>query len=355
MNILLALLLASAHAAAPAEKKAKPKPAPKAVAPKAAAPAAPAPAVSTKTAPAPPVFPPKAPPASTIDPNAPPKPGKDAAPPDSKPAPLPSVAKPAPVAPPPPPPAPPRAARPALTPKPTVKPGSKAPVPEEARRAFVKGNTAFTDAKSPADLLAAAARYEEAAKLAPSWPDPLYNLAKAREAAGDPAGALTALRAYLSLPLPPAEQREALDWSYALEERASKKSRDDASAAAADKFAGTWSRTLRASSGATLRQTFTLARDGSALTISASDSPKQPFDARVEGDRLEFKWPHTLSDASGPWIKATGVCRGRLSADGRSIEFKQTLLPYTPAQEAYWKEWGAPGDPCGGKPAWTKE
>lgn len=348
MSVLLSLLLACAHAAAPAERpKAKAKPATKAAAP----------AVSTKTVPAPPVhpvFPPKEPPRAAVDPDAPPKPGKDAAPPDRIPAPLTPPAPPKAAPPPAPPPPLPRDARPANTPKPSLKPGSKAPVSEEARRAFVKGNSAFTGAKSPAALRNAAARYEEASRIAPSWPDPLYNLAKAREAAGDPAGALTALRAYLSLPLPPPEQREALDWAYALEERVSKKSKDEAWAAAADKFAGTWSRTLRAGSGATARQTFTLSRKGSELALSSAE-PKPLYDARVEGRFIEFKWPHTFDSGPDMFTAAIGVCRGELSPDGRSIEFTQALLPYTPAQEAHWKERGEPGDPCGGKPAWKKD
>lgn len=91
--------------------------------------------------------------------------------------------------------------------------------PEEARRYFIRGNTALEDARSAEGYQRAIRNYGEALKIAPWWADAYRNLGKAREAARDYAGAIDALTLYLLAGPPQAEAREVQDHIYALEER----------------------------------------------------------------------------------------------------------------------------------------
>lgn len=102
----------------------------------------------------------------------------------------------------------------------------KPAVTEAARRAFVKANAVMGDAKTPEDYAEAAKYYEEASAAAPAWPDPRFNLAKARELRGDFAGAISSLEKYIALG--GADKREAQDLIYVLETK-----RDRAGKAAA--------------------------------------------------------------------------------------------------------------------------
>jgi tetratricopeptide (TPR) repeat protein len=107
----------------------------------------------------------------------------------------------------------------------SVMPASAAPAPsakkakpavtEAARRAFVKANAVMGDAKTAGDYADAAKYYEEASAAAPAWPDPQFNLAKARELRGDFAGAIKSLEKYIALG--GADVREAQDLIYVLE------------------------------------------------------------------------------------------------------------------------------------------
>lgn len=92
-------------------------------------------------------------------------------------------------------------------------------IPEDARGWFIRGNTAFGDAKAVDDYARAAAFYETASSIAPWWGDPYFNLAKALELRQDYVGAIRALRLFV-LSAPPAEDaRKAQDYVYVLIER----------------------------------------------------------------------------------------------------------------------------------------
>ena len=94
---------------------------------------------------------------------------------------------------------------------------STPPIPEEARRHFVMGTTMFKEAKAPGDFVLAEAEFKQATDLAPQWPDARYNLALAKEAAGDIPGAMADLKLYQQFKLNDAEARAAQDKIYALE------------------------------------------------------------------------------------------------------------------------------------------
>ena len=72
-------------------------------------------------------------------------------------------------------------------------------VSEEARRHIARGQAAMEMAKSPAELEDAINEFQEAARLAPSWPDPYYNLGIAQEKSGKLREAVASFKRYLQL------------------------------------------------------------------------------------------------------------------------------------------------------------
>ena len=96
------------------------------------------------------------------------------------------------------------------------------PIPEEARRHFVRGSALFKDAKAPDDYKQVVDEFTQAVHLAPWWSDARYNLALAWEAPGDYADAIAALKLYLLFKLSDAEARAAQDKIYVLEARQEK-------------------------------------------------------------------------------------------------------------------------------------
>ena len=91
------------------------------------------------------------------------------------------------------------------------------PISEEARKHFVMGETMFKEAKSPDGFSQAAGEFSEAARLAPQWPEARYNLALAKEAAGDLSGTMADLKLYQQFKLSDAEARTVQDKIYAIE------------------------------------------------------------------------------------------------------------------------------------------
>jgi hypothetical protein len=96
------------------------------------------------------------------------------------------------------------------------------PIPEEARKHFVMGTTLFKDAKTADDFVQVVSEFKQATDLAPQWPDARYNLALAKEAAGDYSGAIGDLKLYQQFKLSDTEARTAQDKIYALEAKQQK-------------------------------------------------------------------------------------------------------------------------------------
>jgi tetratricopeptide (TPR) repeat protein len=111
------------------------------------------------------------------------------------------------------------------------------PIPEEARKHFVRGAAMFKGAQSADAYRSAIDEFREAVHLAPWWPEARYNCALAFEAAGDYDNAIYHLKFYLLFKLPAADARAAQDKIYALEfkqeEAAKAKAASDAEAAIA--------------------------------------------------------------------------------------------------------------------------
>ena len=102
------------------------------------------------------------------------------------------------------------------------------PIPEEARKHFIKGTTFFKDAKTTNDFALVVSEFKQAADLAPQWPDARYNLALAEEAAGDYYSAISDLHLYQQFKLSDTEARMVQDKMYAIEAKQQKKVSDDA-------------------------------------------------------------------------------------------------------------------------------
>jgi hypothetical protein len=96
------------------------------------------------------------------------------------------------------------------------------PIPEEARRHFVRGTALFKDAKSPDEFKQVVDEFRQAARIAPWWPDARYNFALAWEAAGDYDKAIVNVKLYLLFKLPDSDARTAQDKIYALEAKQEK-------------------------------------------------------------------------------------------------------------------------------------
>jgi formylglycine-generating enzyme required for sulfatase activity len=96
-------------------------------------------------------------------------------------------------------------------------------IPEEARRFFIRGNTALEDAQGQDGYARAIRNYDEALKIAPWWGDAYRGLAKARDSAKDYSGAIDALGLYLLTGPAQADARQAQDRIYALEEKLEEK------------------------------------------------------------------------------------------------------------------------------------
>jgi tetratricopeptide (TPR) repeat protein len=77
--------------------------------------------------------------------------------------------------------------------------GNALTVPEEARRHMVRGQTALEMAESSGEYEQAIKEFQEAARLAPTWPAPYYNLGLVQEKTGKLREAVASLNRYLQL------------------------------------------------------------------------------------------------------------------------------------------------------------
>ena len=99
-------------------------------------------------------------------------------------------------------------------------------IPEEARRSFVRGNTAFGEARSQDDYARAVQRYEEAIAIAPWWGDAYFNLAKAQEMRQEYNRAIQSIRLFVLTGQSADDARKAQDYSYVLEDKQEKLMKD---------------------------------------------------------------------------------------------------------------------------------
>ncbi|MBI2399638.1 MAG: hypothetical protein HYV23_01005 [Deltaproteobacteria bacterium] len=100
-------------------------------------------------------------------------------------------------------------------------------IPEEARRAFVRGNATMSEAKMPEEYARAVQLYTEALLIAPWWSDPYFNLAKAHELRKEYDSAILGLRFFLLTGIAGSDARQAQDQIYVLEEKRDRQAKAD--------------------------------------------------------------------------------------------------------------------------------
>lgn len=108
---------------------------------------------------------------------------------------------------------------------PSVKPPLA--IPEDARRAFVRGNAAMSEAKVAEDYARAVQLYKEASMIAPWWGDPYFNQGKAHELRQEYDAAIASLRFFLLAGVGGNDARQAQDQIYVLEEKRDRKAKLD--------------------------------------------------------------------------------------------------------------------------------
>ena len=93
-------------------------------------------------------------------------------------------------------------------------------VPEEARRHMIRGETAVELAKTPEDYEQAIKEFKEAARIAPDWAEPYYNLGLVQEKAGKLKEAIISLNKYVQLSPDAPDIAKVREFIYKLEYRA---------------------------------------------------------------------------------------------------------------------------------------
>lgn len=232
-------------------------------------------------------------------------------------------------------------------------------IPEEARRSFVRGNTAFSDAKSQADYARAVKRYDQALLIAPWWGDAYFNAAKALELQQDYGRAIQSLRLFV-LTGPSAEDaRKALDYSYALEDKQEKQSKEKANretAARADEakygwLLGNWKEHYGSNYSVMVWDTSVQAsRSGNQVLFKTSsgrvgvypngrsfshplDPNNQPDFRATLGESGDISWEHDFGSSpsncptQNGWVKVNAV----VSSDRRTVSITYpSMMVYGP-------------------------
>lgn len=202
------------------------------------------------------------------------------------------------------------------------------PIPEEARRHFVRGGTLFKDAKTADDLSQAADEFKKATHLAPWWPEARYNYALVLEAAGQYALAINALYLYRAFKLPDAEARAVQDKIYALEAKQEKTAKEKtrmetaerqrleqekAAEARRSSFAGGWTYVSALPTGVPIRDKNALVFEKDAfgkIRVTKTTFGYPTDDVRVDGKRITY---HSVSDRDSQIVDLT------LSDDGKRL------------------------------------
>ena len=232
-------------------------------------------------------------------------------------------------------------------------------VPEEARRHFVRGNTALKNAKDASDYDRAIARYNEALLLAPWWPEPYFNLAKALELRERYDDAIAALKLYVLAAPQGEDARAAQDMIYVLEDKKERTTSVGVKAAQAKKKEEEFFKRLDGAKFVTAHQQLHLSGDCCFLTFDATltiRGNEVVFDNILTGgdrDHIRINYyrigePHRPGDRSSLRFPLNGrefdftarecectgaSCKGVISEDGSRITItnphaeKQLKLP----------------------------
>jgi len=170
-------------------------------------------------------------------------------------------------------------------------------VSEEAQRYMARGMAAVEMAKSASDYELAAKEFEQAAKLAPDWPDIYYNLGSVQSKAGDITSAIKSFQRYLDLAPKSADAAKVREEIFKLEYRRDREK-------LATTLAGTWT----GSDG----QTFELKLEGSRLQLTRAKLGDDILNTKLMGRSY-----------TGPMNDVPLVFSGTLVGDKISGQFLQ--------------------------------
>jgi tetratricopeptide (TPR) repeat protein len=169
-------------------------------------------------------------------------------------------------------------------------------VSEEARRYMARGIAAVEMAKSASDYALAAKEFEQAAKLAPDWPDIYYNLGSVQSKAGDITSAIKSFQRYLDLAPKSPDAAKVREEIFKLEYRRDR-----------EKLVTTLEGTWTGPNG----QTFVLKLEGARLQLTR---------ARLGDDILVVK---SMGTSTGPMTDVPLVFSGTLVGDKISGQYLQ--------------------------------
>jgi hypothetical protein len=170
-------------------------------------------------------------------------------------------------------------------------------VSDEARRYMARGMAAVEMAKSPGDYALAVPEFEQAARLAPDWPEIFYNLGLVQSKVGDYTSAMKSFQRYLDLAPQSPDAAKVRDEIFKLEYR---RDRDKQTTM----LAGTWT--------GPEGQTFELKLDGARFQVTR---------ARVGDDILVMNV--AFQSYPGPMPDVPLIFSGTLVGDKISGQYLQ--------------------------------
>jgi hypothetical protein len=175
------------------------------------------------------------------------------------------------------------------------------PIPEEARRALIRGNTALEEATGVDDYARAARHYEEALALAPWWAPAYLSLARAQELQFDYRSAQRNLRFYTLTGISAEDARKAQDYRYALED---KQDRADKTRAEIDNKYGWLNGQWRLTRKLLDRSGYAVAETDPVPARSSVEADRVTL--RVSADTMEHDYRHGGSGSYGAYdVSAT--------------------------------------------------
>ena len=190
-------------------------------------------------------------------------------------------------------------------------------IPEEARRFIQRGVAAIEMAKTQADYSLALQEFEQAAKLAPNYPDVYYNMGTVNSKLGNLSSAIKNFQRYLELAPDALDATKVREEIYKLEYRRDRQNLEAA-------LSGTWT--------AANKKTFQVVLDGSKIEIKRDD--KQGDDdiltTKVAGRNfigpftdvpLNFRGTMIGNKISGQYINPAGTYSGNCDLPERKGSF----------------------------------
>ena len=176
-----------------------------------------------------------------------------------------------------------------------------ATVSNEAQRYMARGMAAVEMAKSASDYALAVKEFEQAAKLAPDWPDIYYNLGSVQSKAGDITSAIKSFQRYLDLAPKSPDAAKVRDEIFKLEYRLER-----------EKLATTLEGTWNGPNGQTFKMKldgahFHLTRDRVGDDIFVMNVAFQSYTSPMADVPLVFSGTLVGDEISGQYLQAAGT------------------------------------------------